>query len=74
MKNSVTKTGEETIQEERYIIIQEPGSQYVDHVTPNDDSARSISCKLISRILFFYLVAYLSSYHDKAINALCKLA
>ena len=23
---------------------------------------------------FFYLVAYLSSYHEKAINALCELA
>ena len=25
-------------------------------------------------VYFFYLVAYLSSYHEKAISALCELA
>ena len=48
MKNSVTKTSEETIQEEHYTIIEEPGSQYVDQITPDDGSARSITGELIS--------------------------
>ena len=51
MKNSGTKTGEGTIQEECYTIIKEPGSQYVDHVTPDDGSARSIASEVISYII-----------------------
>ena len=34
---------------------------------------RSISTNIIGRV-FLYLVAYLSSYHEKAINALYELA
>ena len=50
-KDCVTKTSERTIQEERYTIIKEPGSQYVDHVTPDDGSARSLVSELISGIV-----------------------
>ena len=51
MKNSVTKTSEGTIQEERYTIIKEPSSQYVDHVTPDDGSAYAIASELFSCII-----------------------
>ena len=50
MKNGVTKTSEGTIQEERYTIIKEPRSQYLDHVTRDDGSARSIASKLITEV------------------------
>ena len=51
VKNSVTKTSEGTIQEERYTIIKNPGSQYVDHVTPDDGPVRSTASELISCII-----------------------
>ena len=50
MKNGVTKTSEGTIQEERYTIIIEPRSQYLDHVTRDDGSARFIASKLITEV------------------------
>ena len=45
-----TKTREGTIQEEHYTIIKEPSSQYVDNVTPDDGSARSIVDKIANCI------------------------
>ena len=31
------------VQEQHYTIIKEPGAQYVNHVTPDDGSVRSIT-------------------------------
>ena len=46
-----TKTREGTIQEEHYTIIKEPSYQYVDHVTPDDGSARSIADEIANCIV-----------------------
>ena len=46
-----TKTREGTIQKEHYTIIKEPSSQYVDHVTPDDGSARSIADEIANCIV-----------------------
>ena len=75
-ESSVTKISEGTIQKERYTIIKEPGSQYVDHVTPDarssrasqsvicdDGSARSIASELISCIIETNSERYSTSCH-----------
>ena len=46
-----TKTREGTVQEEHYTIIKGPSSQYVDHVTPDDRSARSIADEIANCIV-----------------------
>ena len=57
MKNSVIKTSKGTIHEESYTIIKEPGSQYVDYVTPGDGSVRSIASELITVVASLQQVA-----------------
>ena len=46
-----TKTREAIIQEEHYTIIKELSSQYVDRVTPDDGSARSIADEIANCIV-----------------------
>ena len=46
-----TKKREGIIQEEHYTIITEPSSQYVDDITPDDGSARSIADEIANSIV-----------------------
>lgn len=43
-----TKTHRKTVTEEHYVLVQEPGSNYVGHVTPSSGSAANITVGIIN--------------------------